>query len=57
MRELCERYVIRGVALTDHGTEADIEWPRTADLLAHLTKPVDVKKLSPVSAGFGQAME
>ena len=50
MKELRDRYAVRGVAITGYGMEADIERARTAGFFAHLTKPVDVNKLSAVLA-------
>jgi len=48
MRHLRERHGLRGVALTGYGTEADIDRGRAAGFIAHLTKPIEVRKLEAV---------
>jgi signal transduction histidine kinase/ActR/RegA family two-component response regulator len=48
MKQLRDRYRLRGVALTGYGMEDDIERGRAAGFVAHLTKPVDVHKLAAV---------
>lgn len=48
MKQLYDHYRLRGVALTGYGMEDDIERGRAAGFVAHLTKPVDVHKLTEV---------
>jgi CheY-like chemotaxis protein len=48
MKELRQRYELRGVALTGYGMVDDIERARAAGFVAHLTKPVDVHQLAAV---------
>lgn len=50
MKRLREGYGLRGVALTGYGMEDDIERGRAAGFEAHITKPVDVNKLTAVLA-------
>ena len=45
MRELHARHGLRGIALTGFGQDDDLEKSREAGFLAHMTKPVDFRKL------------
>lgn len=45
MRELRERYGLRGIAVSGFGMEDDLRRSREAGFLEHLVKPVDVDKL------------
>ncbi len=45
MREMKERYDIRGIALTGYGMEEDIEKSRNAGFFVHLTKPIQIQSL------------
>ncbi len=45
MRELKNRYGLRGVALTGYGTEADVARSSEAGFLTHVTKPVSAQAL------------
>ena len=57
MKRLREAYGLRGVALTGYGMEDDIERGRAAGFEAHITKPVDVNKLSAVLLKFQKTGE
>ena len=45
MRNLAERYPIRGIAISGHGMKDDIESSIAAGFSHHITKPVDWQKL------------
>ncbi len=45
MRDLAARYGLKGVALSGYGMEEDIRRSREAGFYAHLTKPVDLRRL------------
>ena len=45
MKELRQRYGLRGIALTGYGTQADIASSEAAGFVAHLTKPVGIATL------------
>ncbi|HEY1718313.1 MAG TPA: chemotaxis protein CheB [Verrucomicrobiae bacterium] len=50
MRELCERYALKGIALTGYGMENDVQSSLAAGFVAHLTKPVHIQALEKVLA-------
>ncbi len=45
MRELHERYGLKGIALSGFGTDSDIALSRDAGFCGHLTKPIDFAEL------------
>ena len=45
MRELTQRYGLRGIALSGYGMEEDVRRSHEAGFLRHLTKPVDLQVL------------
>ncbi|MBX6311761.1 MAG: response regulator [Isosphaeraceae bacterium] len=45
MRRLRAQRPVRGIALSGYGTEADLRRSAEAGFLAHLTKPVDFRRL------------
>jgi CheY-like chemotaxis protein len=45
MRELRQRYGLKGIALTGYGTQDDIATSEAAGFVAHLTKPVSISTL------------
>jgi two-component system CheB/CheR fusion protein len=45
MTDLCERYDLRGIALTGYGMEQDVKRSLAAGFVTHLTKPVHVQSL------------
>ena len=45
MKEMKERYDIRGIALTGYGMEEDIERSQNAGFRVHLTKPIQIQSL------------
>jgi CheY-like chemotaxis protein len=45
MRELRDRYGLKGIAVSGYGMEEDLRRSREAGFLEHLVKPVDVEKL------------
>jgi DNA-binding response OmpR family regulator len=45
MRELGQRWGLRGIALSGYGTEDDVRRSREAGFLQHLTKPVTPRAL------------
>ncbi len=45
MRELAQRYGLRGIALSGYGMEEDLRRSREAGFTRHLTKPVDLESL------------
>lgn len=45
MRNLSQHYPIRGIAISGHGMKEDIDSSIAAGFSAHITKPVDWKKL------------
>ena len=53
MRELQERYGLRGIALTGYGMEDDIKLSKEAGFSAHLTKPIQAKVLDEAFASLG----
>jgi two-component system CheB/CheR fusion protein len=50
MRELCQRYALKGIALTGYGMENDVQNSLTSGFVAHLTKPVRIQALEKVLA-------
>jgi len=52
MKDLRDRYGLRGIALSGYGMEEDIQHSRTAGFAAHLVKPVDVQELRRVLRHF-----
>ena len=46
MRQLCAERPIRGIALTGYGTDDDHRQTLQAGFAAHLTKPIDMNRLS-----------
>ena len=60
MKEVRDRFGLRGIALTGYGTEEDVERSREAGFEAHLTKPVTVQALDRALAsmeGSGESNE
>ena len=59
MRELAERFGLRGIALSGYGMEDDVRRSREAGFERHLTKPVNLEALETaiqqVAAGNGSA--
>jgi CheY-like chemotaxis protein len=45
MRSIRQRRLLRGLALSGYGTEADVQASKDAGFSAHLTKPVDFDDL------------
>ncbi|HTO05128.1 MAG TPA: ATP-binding protein, partial [Opitutus sp.] len=45
MKELRQRYGLKGIALTGYGTQEDIATSEAAGFVAHLTKPVSISTL------------
>ncbi len=45
MRELSQRYGLKGIALSGYGMEEDLRRSREAGFTRHLTKPVDLESL------------
>ena len=45
MRNLAERYPIRGIAISGHGSKQDVDSSIAAGFSHHITKPVDWKQL------------
>ena len=45
MRELRERYAMKGIAMTGYGMEHDMDRTRAAGFITHLTKPITVQNL------------
>ncbi|HVF59136.1 MAG TPA: ATP-binding protein [Thermoanaerobaculia bacterium] len=45
MRQLAERFGLRGIALSGYGMEDDVQQSREAGFERHLTKPVDLRSL------------
>jgi CheY-like chemotaxis protein len=45
MRQLREKHNLKGIALTGHGMDTDIQQTRAAGFQAHLTKPVSFDQL------------
>jgi nitrogen-specific signal transduction histidine kinase len=45
MRELRDKYGLRGIAVSGYGMEEDLRRSREAGFLEHLVKPVDIEKL------------
>jgi CheY-like chemotaxis protein len=45
MRQLCQRYALKGIALTGYGMENDVQSSLAAGFVAHLTKPVHIQAL------------
>jgi PAS domain S-box-containing protein len=50
MMELCQRYALKGIALTGYGMENDVQNSLTSGFVAHLTKPVRIQALERVLA-------
>jgi PAS domain S-box-containing protein len=53
MKELRDRYQLRGIALSGYGMEEDLRLSHMAGFAAHLVKPVDVQELRRVLRHFG----
>ena len=53
MKELRDRYGLRGIALSGYGMELDQQHSREAGFLTHLTKPVDLARLLAALAEVG----
>ncbi|MFY9822897.1 MAG: response regulator, partial [Thermoanaerobaculia bacterium] len=45
MRELAQRYGLRGIAVSGYGMEEDVRRSQEAGFLRHITKPVDLQML------------
>ncbi|HYG62942.1 MAG TPA: response regulator, partial [Thermoanaerobaculia bacterium] len=45
MRRLVARFGLRGIAVSGYGMEEDIQRSREVGFAAHLTKPVDLRRL------------
>jgi CheY-like chemotaxis protein len=45
MSELRDSHGLKGIALTGHGMEQDIEQAKNAGFIAHLIKPVNIESL------------
>ena len=57
MRDLAARYGLKGVALSGYGMQEDIRRSEEAGFFAHLTKPVDLRRLDEaIRAVIGQRM-
>jgi CheY-like chemotaxis protein len=54
MRELHQRYGLRGIALSGYGMEEDVEQSRAAGFQHHLTKPVSFDRLKSLVAEFAR---
>lgn len=52
MRELSQRYGLRGVAISGYGMEEDLAKAERAGFFAHLTKPVNFQQVQAVLAQF-----
>jgi signal transduction histidine kinase/ActR/RegA family two-component response regulator len=52
MRELGQRYGLRGVAISGYGMEEDLAQTERAGFFAHLTKPVNVHQVQAVLSQF-----
>ena len=50
MKELCQHYALKGIALTGYGMEDDVQKSLAAGFVAHLTKPVHIQALEKVLA-------
>jgi signal transduction histidine kinase len=48
MKELKEKYSLKGIALSGYGMESDLKRSEEAGFIAHLTKPVDLASLEAV---------
>jgi CheY-like chemotaxis protein len=48
MKDLGERYGLKGIALTGYGMEQDVERSLAAGFVTHLTKPVRVQSLEKI---------
>lgn len=55
MKELREKYGLRGIALTGYGTQEDIASSEASGFVAHLTKPVSVVTLERAIGGLKTA--
>ena len=55
MKELREKYGLKGIALTGYGTHEDIASSEASGFVAHLTKPVSVVTLERAIAGLRTA--
>lgn len=53
MRELHERYALKGIAMTGYGMEQDIARTKEAGFMTHLTKPIRIQDLESAIASFG----
>ncbi|WP_175414976.1 hybrid sensor histidine kinase/response regulator [Nibricoccus aquaticus] len=54
MREMKERYDIRGIALSGYGMEEDIAQSQSAGFLVHLVKPIQIQSLDKALADLQQ---
>ena len=55
MKELRQRYGLKGIALTGYGTQDDIASSEAAGFVAHLTKPVSIRTLERAIANLRAA--
>ena len=53
MRQLRDRFGLRGIALTGYGMEDDIKLSKEAGFSAHLTKPIQANVLDEALASIG----
>jgi signal transduction histidine kinase/CheY-like chemotaxis protein len=56
MRELRDRYGLRGIALSGYGMEEDVRESAAAGFALHLTKPVEWRRLEAALSTFGSEM-
>ncbi len=45
MADLCEKYGLKGIALTGYGTEQDVIRGKNAGFISHLLKPIRIDTL------------
>ena len=45
MREVRDRFGVKGIAISGYGMDADIARSREAGFIEHLTKPIDLRAL------------
>lgn len=55
MRELAQKYGLRGVAISGYGMEEDLAQAERAGFFAHLTKPVNFQQVQAVLTQFAAA--
>jgi CheY-like chemotaxis protein len=55
MKELCERFGLKGIALTGYGMEQDVEHSLASGFVTHLIKPVNVHSLEKALEEFKSA--